>query len=158
MEEQQARLVARLSGGRIGWALEASKEAEVLDHRQQALDQMLQLMEASRVEQLDFVWEASRNRDGGRGLLELWTAWWRDLLLVHNQGQDHVINVDRRDELSSMAGQSTVPQVRVMLDALQSAAVRLEANVNARLAWEGLLLKLPRLQTQSRRSGEQGAV
>jgi len=156
MEEQQARLVARLSGGRIGWALEVSKEAEVLDSRQQALDRMLQLMDASRVERLDYAWEASRNRDGGRGLLELWTSWWRDLMLVHNQGQDHVLNVDRRDELGSMAGQSTMPQVRLMLDALQSAAVRLEANVSARLAWEGLLLELPRLQTPAHRPGEQG--
>jgi DNA polymerase-3 subunit delta' len=157
MGDQQARLVARLSGGRIGWALEVSKEARVLNHRQQALDQMIQLMEASRVERLDFAWEASRNRDGGRGLLELWTAWWRDLLLVHNQGQHHVINVDRRDELGSMASQCTVSQVWLVLDALQSAAVRLEANVNARLAWEGLVLELPRLQIPPRNPGEQGA-
>jgi len=65
--------------------------------------------------------------------------------------------VDRRDELGSMAGQSTVPQVRLMLDALHSAAVRREATVSARLAWEGLVLELPRLQTSARRSGEPGA-
>ena len=80
--------------------------------------------------------------------------WWSDLLLVHNRGQEHVINIDRGDELDSMASRSTMPQVRLVLDALQTAAAQLEANVNARLAWEGLVLQLPRLQMPPRQQVE----
>ena len=76
---------------------------------------------------------------------------------MHSQGEENVINVDRRDELDWMAGQSTVRQARTALDALQSTAAQLEANVNARLAWEGLMLNLPRLQMPpQRQKGGQG--
>jgi DNA polymerase-3 subunit delta' len=144
--EPGAELLARLSGGRVGWVLDTGGDEAVLDRRQTDLDQMIQLLGATRVERLDSAWEISRSPDAGRALLELWTVWWRDLLLVHNRGQEHVINIDRSDELESMAGRSTMPQVRLVLEALQSAAAQLEANVNARLAWEGLVLQLPRFQ------------
>jgi DNA polymerase-3 subunit delta' len=146
IEEQRARLLVRLSGGRAGWALDASQEKNVLERRQQDLDQMIELLAATRVERLGFAWKISRNSDASRALLELWTGWWRDLLLVHSQGQDHVINVDRRDELDWMASQSSMPQARRALDTLLAATAQLEANVNARLAWEGLLLNLPRFR------------
>jgi DNA polymerase-3 subunit delta' len=153
--EPQARLLARLSGGRVGWVLDASGEEIVLNDRQRDLDKMIQLLGATRVERLDFAWEISRNPGASRALLELWTVWWRDLLLMHNQGQDSVINIDRSDELGWMMSQSTMPQVRLALGALQSAAAQLEANVNARLAWEGLMLNLPHLRIPSRQQGEQ---
>ncbi len=158
IEGQQARLLVRLSGGRAGWALDASKEKSMLDRRQRDLDQMIELLAATRVARLDFAWKMGRNSDSGRALLELWTGWWRDLLLVHHKGLDHVINVNRRDELGWMAGQTTVPQVRRALDALQSAIAQLEANVNARLAWEGLLLNLPRFPIPSQLHGEQAGA
>jgi DNA polymerase-3 subunit delta' len=144
--EPEARLLARLSGGRVGWALDASDDGTVLEHRKRDLDQMIQLLGATRVERLDFAWEASRSPDAGCALLELWTVWWRDLLLVHNRGREHVINTDRSGELDSMTDLSTMAQVRLALDVLQSAAAQLEENVNARLAWEGLVLKLPHIQ------------
>ena len=143
--EPRAQLLARLSGGRVGWVLDASRDDAVLTHRQRDLDRMLQLLGATRVERLDFAWETSRKPEASRALLELWVLWWRDLLLMHNQGQDHLVNIDRSDELGWMASQSTMSQVRSALDALQAAATQLDANVNARLAWEGLLLNLPRL-------------
>ena len=152
--EPTARLLARLSGGRVGWALDAGEDDAVLGNRQRDLDQMIRLLGATRVERMDFAWEISRNASDGRALLELWTVWWRDLLLVHNQQQQHVTNTDRSDELDLMKGLSTMSQVRLALDALQSAAAQLEANVNARLAWEGLVLKLPRLQMPPRQQGE----
>lgn len=153
--EPQARLLARLSGGRAGWALDAGAGAIALDGRRRDLDRMIRLLAASRVERLDFAWEVSRTADAGRALLELWTVWWRDLLLAHNEEQEHVINVDRRDELEWMAGQSALPQVRLVLEALHSAAAQLEANVNPRLAWEGLALNLPRLRIPPHGQGQQ---
>ena len=156
--EQQARLLVRLSGGRVGWALDASTDENALSQRQRDLDRMIELLAATRVQRLDFAWEISRNSDAGRTLLELWVGWWRDLVLMHSHGEGHVINVDRRDELGWMASQSTMRQARLALDSLQSTAAQLEANVNARLAWEGLMLDLPRLQIPSQRQeGQAGA-
>ncbi len=142
----EAQLVARLSGGRVGWAFRASEDETVLRHRQQDLDQLIPLLSADRVERLDFAWKTSRDLDASRALIALWIAWGRDLLLWCSHGEDHIVNVDRRDELRWLASHSTLPQVWAVLNALHATATQLEANVNARLAWEGLLLELPRWQ------------
>ncbi len=146
MAGEQARLLARLSGGRVGWALEAARDAEVLDQRRQGLRQLARLLAADRVERLDYAHKVSRDADACRDLIELWATWWRDVLMWHGQGEEHLLNVDGAGELRSWAGQSSVSQAWSMLTALQATAAQLEAHVNTRLAMEGLLLKLPQAQ------------
>jgi DNA polymerase-3 subunit delta' len=142
----KARLLARLSAGRVGWALHASQDDRVLSQRQQDLDWLIELLSADRVERLDFAWKSSRDPGTSRRLIELWIGWWRDLLLVCGGGEDHLVNVDRKEELRSLGAQTTLAQAWAALGACQVTAAQLQANVNARLAMEGLLLKLPRWQ------------
>ena len=139
----QAQLLARLAGGRLGWAFLASQDASMLHQRQEALDQLIQMLSADRVERLDLAWRMSRDPLASRALIELWTTWWRDLLLVYGRDESQIINIDQADELRGLAGQSTMVQAWAIVNALQAAAAQLDANVNVRLALEGLLLKLP---------------
>jgi DNA polymerase-3 subunit delta' len=143
----KAQLLARLSGGRVGWVFHATQDDRLLHQRQEDLDQLQRILSWGRVERLDFAWEASRDPVASRALIELWTAWWRDLLLLHGDGKDHIVNVDRSDELCWVSRQSSLPQVQSVLNALQETVTQLDANVNPRLALEGLLLKLPHWQT-----------
>ena len=140
----RAHLIARLSGGRIGWALQASQDETVLSRRQQSLDQLMQILPAGRVERFDFAWKASRDAASARRQIDLWMGWWRDLLLLCYRHTPDVINVDRLDELHSLSDQATEHQVWASLKALQTAAEHLEANVNTRLVLESLMLRLPR--------------
>jgi DNA polymerase-3 subunit delta' len=150
----QARLLARLSGGRVGWALEAAHDDALPRQRQQDLDQLQELLVAGRVARLEFAARASRNPTAVRRQIELWTTWWRDLLLLRSSEcrtpaesgipyHDHVVNTDRLSELQPLAQRITLPIACEVLNALQTTADRLEANVNVQLALEGLLLKLP---------------
>jgi DNA polymerase-3 subunit delta' len=143
---EKARLLAQLSGGRVGWAIEASQDEQVLQQRQQHLGQLVEMLSADRVERLEFAREAAQNLEESRAVLELWTVWWRDLFLAQGQGEGYIVNVDRREELERLAGRTTLTEVWVVLNALQETAIQLEANVNPRLAWEGLMLQLPRWQ------------
>jgi DNA polymerase-3 subunit delta' len=151
VSQEQARLLARLSAGRVGWALSASQDGKSLLHRQQDLDKLVELLHADRIERLAFAEQAGRDSASARRRLEFWTSWWRDLLLVQagadGEAVENVVNVDRLAEFSAMAGQLTLSQGVAALKALQAAASQLDANVNARLAWEGLLLQLPRWRT-----------
>jgi DNA polymerase III gamma/tau subunit len=131
----------------VGWVFHATQDNRLLRQRQEDLDQLQRILSWGRVERLDFAWEASRDPVASRALIELWTAWWRDLLLLHGDGKDHVVNVDRSEELCWVSRQSSLPQVQSVLNALQETVTQLDANVNPRLALEGLLLKLPHWQT-----------
>jgi DNA polymerase-3 subunit delta' len=146
----KAQLLARLSGGCVGWAFHAAQDETILRQRQRDLEHLIQLLSVNRVERLDFASKASGNLAASRALLELWTTWWRDLLLLSSCGKDHVVNIDRGDDLQWMANQSDPLQAWAVLNALQAAAAQLEANVNPRLALEGVLLRLPRWQPMPR--------
>jgi DNA polymerase-3 subunit delta' len=146
VNQDRAQLLARLSGGRVGWALDACQDETVLNRRQKSLDQLGRLLPAGRVERFDYAWKASRDVAGARKQINLWIGWWRDLLLLHYQHTSDVINVDRLDELRSLSGQGTERQIYATLKALQTAGEYLEANVNARLVLESLMLRLPRWQ------------
>jgi DNA polymerase-3 subunit delta' len=148
LSSTRAELLARLSGGRLGWAIEASSDETTLRLRQQDMDQMLDLLAAGRVERIEFALTAGREPEVAQRLIASWTGWWRDMLLLLNQGKDHVVNIDRIDELKALSEQVDWHQAWAALRDLQIAQVRLDANVNARLAMEGLLLRLPRWVTR----------
>jgi hypothetical protein len=110
------------------------------------LEQLAQLLAADRVERLEYAHRVSGDAVACRDLLELWASWWRDLLVLNGQGDEHLLNLDGAGGLRMWARQSSVPQAWSMLAALQETAAQLEANVNPRLAMEGLLLRLPHWQ------------
>ena len=143
---EQARLLARLSGGRVGWAFQATEDPAVLERRRQGLEQLAGLLAADRVERLEVAYKVSRDTVACRDLVELWATWWRDMLVLRGHGEDHLLNVDGAGDLRSWAGQASLSSARSVLAALQATAAQLQANVNARLAMEGLLLQLPHWQ------------
>jgi DNA polymerase-3 subunit delta' len=147
-------LLSRLSGGRVGWALGAAEDDALLRRRQHDLDRLLEVLAKDRLGRIEFAQKASRDQATLRRRIAIWIGWWRDLLILSSQGQEGVINVDRLEELGARANQLAMPQVVAGMRALQATADQLEANVNPRLAMEGLLLQLPhwsqQVQTQSR--------
>jgi DNA polymerase-3 subunit delta' len=145
----QAQLLARLSGGRLGWALQAAADEDLLRQRQQGLDRLARLLTAGRVERLAFAHEASADPAAARQLVELWTCWWRDLALF-GQGAEGLVNADQAEQFKLVSDQLTLAHALGILRALQATAAQLEANVNPRLALEGLFLQLPLLAAPSR--------
>lgn len=146
LPQPQAQLLARLSGGRVGWALRATEEDAMLKQRLQELDQLVALLSMDRVGRLEYVSKAGYRAEALRPQVGYWISWWRDLLLLCSQSKSPVANVDRLEELRSVAAQVTLQQALEGLKALQATVEQLEANVNPRLALEGLLLKFPRWQ------------
>ncbi|HID86603.1 MAG TPA: DNA polymerase III subunit delta', partial [Anaerolineae bacterium] len=143
VEEERARLLARLSGGRMGWAVLAHQNGAVLARRKQWLDRMLAMAEEGRVGRLDVAHRLSRTPDQVPEVLNLWLSWWRDLLLVKEGCPEAVTNVDQETVLRERAQRYSLQQIREIIRAIQGTARQLEQNVNPRLALEVLLLRLP---------------
>lgn len=143
----QADLLARISNGRLGWAVNNLTDDRFLGKRQEELEHLWMLVQADRVERLTFAEKLSANRDNQRifGLLELWTVWWRDVLLVQSGCIDSCTNIDQLEELTHEA--HTIPEsiVRQYLQTLQKLEAYLHHTVNVRLALDVLMLKLPRI-------------
>ncbi len=143
VDAERARLLARLSGGRLGWAVAASQNDTILARREKHLDEMMELLSQGQVERLGYAQQLSRNPEAAPELLHLWLSWWRDLLLAASDSSAGIINIDREDALRAQAQRYSLGQVRDFVEALRAAAWRLEHNANTRLTLEVLTLSLP---------------
>jgi DNA polymerase-3 subunit delta' len=143
-EPDQAELVAHLSGGRMGYAVRALEHGEALERRSQRLDDLESLLNASTTGRFRYVENLARDPVATRETLDLWTSWWRDVLLLAAEADAPLTNVDRQDKLRDHARRFEVDESAAVIDALRSAAGRLSRNANARLTLEVLMLDFPR--------------
>jgi DNA polymerase-3 subunit delta' len=144
-QPESARLLAHLSGGRPGQALRLKAEPEALTLRVEKLDDLMRLLSASRVEKFAYAEKLSREKETFRKVLLIWSSYWRDVMLKTAQAQAPLANIDRLDEITALAGQLSLAQVRKIVCDTELGIERLEKNVNARLLVEVFLLDLPTL-------------
>ncbi len=158
VEPERAELLARLSEGRIGWALQHSTDAALLAKRDERLDRLEELLSMSRAERMaaaaGLASGFARAREGVYAYLDLWQSWWRDLLLLSGGCEDSIVNCDRLPRLRRFAAVTPVLACVRALGALGECRQQLEDNANARLALEVLVLRLPQPAT----SEEVGSV
>lgn len=140
---EPARLLARLSAGRLGWAVRANENRALLDARIRYLDELNAALAEGRAERLLRADPLSKKSDDLPELLETWLGWWRDVVLIQNGDGSRITNVDREDALRDQANRFTMEQAQSALQAVRATARYLTQNVNARLALEVLLLNLP---------------
>jgi len=147
VDEEQARLLARLSTGRLGWAISAANDPATLRRRQQRLDEMIALSGQGRVERFAYAASLSRKPDAVRQSLDLWLSWWRDLLLLTSGSAVEITNLDRQAELEGAAGRYSLDQAYNTIVALRRAVWQMEHNANPRLVLENLMLHWPGTQS-----------
>lgn len=145
VEANRATLLGRLARGRLGWAVAQAQQSDKTDQRLSQLQTMWQLIAADPVERLLFA-EKSATTFTSRHLFEmidLWTTWWRDVLLVQAGCADTCCNIDQAALLQEQANAVSLTTVRDYLRTLQRIERYLQHTINTRLALEVLLLQLP---------------
>ena len=143
IDAERARLLAHLSGGRIGWALRAAQNPAMLDTRNECLDALTTVVHEGRAERLVRADALAKKSDDLPELLDFWLGWWRDVLLMQTGEGARVTNVDRANILQDHATRFSFEQVSRAVKSVRATARYLAQNVNARLAVEVLLLNLP---------------
>ncbi len=144
---EQADHLAHLSGGRLGWAVRAHANPDLLEARRQRLDDLRRLLTATRVERFAYADRLVRDSSSDRlqEILELWMSFWRDVLLSTAQAAAPLTNPDCADDVQRLARALTPASAHSVLTGLRRAHELLGRNINARLTLEVLLLDWPRL-------------
>lgn len=142
---QEAELIAALAAGRMGWAVQAVEDEEMLEERKAQMEQLAKLPMMSKVQRFEFVQHLNGDANKVRDVLELWLLWWRDMALAVNGCLDLTVNVDMRDLLRMQAKKLDSSQVVRMIRAILQTMEALDQNVNARVAFEVLMLDTPAL-------------
>jgi DNA polymerase-3 subunit delta' len=142
-----ARLLARLSGGRPGWAIDALTDPRVRERRREVLDTARALARLPVADRMDLAEKLSdafkRDRDAVLHQLDQWAAWWRDVLLTQSGAADRVANLDRDAELQQDAAAHSRAEVAAFLQAIIETRTYLTENVQSRIALDALMLAAP---------------
>jgi DNA polymerase-3 subunit delta' len=148
VDADKAKLLTRLSHGRLGWALSALVDDGILQQRSQRLARLVTLLPVSLEQRFAYAQELasqfSQNRRAGAEIIEMWVDWWRDLMLIKGGCREAITNVDYRAILEEQARGVSLSEIKDFLANLGSLQEAISKNVNPRLALEWLMLNLPR--------------
>jgi DNA polymerase-3 subunit delta' len=145
LDEERARLLAHISGGRPGYARRLMDDSTVLEKREERLNDLQTLLPAPRVEKFSYAEKLSKDKDAMRQAILVWLSYWRDVLLRVAQAETPLVNVDRNMEIEFLAGRLNLSTARRVVSDLESALEKMDKNVNSRLLAEVLLLDLPKV-------------
>lgn len=147
-DPEDAERLSRLSRGCLGWAIGALGNSEVLEQRRAELERIRETSEAGLEGQFAYVAELAalfaKDRESARQLLYLWLGWWRDLLLIKEGAEEYIHNTEWLTPLRLQAGGLTTAQLVGFVKRLVQTLEALDANANARLALETLMINLPK--------------
>ncbi len=143
-DETQARLIAHLSGGRPGYALRLLSDPAMLAFRQIRLNDLHKLLAANRRDRFAYADSLAKDKEAFRDVLLTWLTYWRDVMLCAAKADTPPVNIDRTEEIETLAKQLSLAQARRLVSDVERAVDRLEKNVNARLLAEVLLLDWPK--------------
>lgn len=146
---ERAELLAHLSSGRLGWAVNAASDEEVLERRAEQLNKLRELLSAPRTVRFAWAEALARDREALKETLDLWLGWWRDVMLMASNTETQPINVDQTESLRRAAEKIGLDSAAQAVEAIQRTSSILARNANARLAVEVLLLDLPRLNVET---------
>ncbi|MBI5840669.1 MAG: DNA polymerase III subunit delta' [Chloroflexi bacterium] len=145
VDEERARLISHISGGRPGYARRLSKDATLLEKREERLNDLQTLLPAARVEKFAYAEKLAKDKDSMRQTILTWLSYWRDVMLRVAQAETPLINVDRNMEIEFLAGRLDLSTARRVVSDLEDGLDKLERNVNSRLLAEVLLLDWPKI-------------
>lgn len=146
----QAMLLARLSGGRPGWALSVAQDistgqtSPLLARRTEMVDALLAALRANRTSRMAYTEDIAAHPDMLPLLLDTWQTWWRDVMLAAEGSQIDPVNADQIEMLGEVAQSVGIEGARSALRAVhETAGLLADTNVNARLALDVMLLRMP---------------
>jgi DNA polymerase-3 subunit delta' len=143
LARDDARALATLAQGRPGWAVRAHEHPELREERSQWLAEIFRLAYSGRAVRLRIAAAMTKDGDVARQVLELWTLWWRDVLLVASQAPQLIGEGNAGQEAERLGNAIGREQAESFLHTLLAARESLDQNVSARLVFDVLMLDLP---------------
>jgi len=147
IEAEKARLLARLSQGCPGKAIDAARNPERLQQRDEHFEKILSAVNNGYSQRFaltsQLALQFGRKRETIYETMDAWESWWRDILLAKTGCLDHITNIDNMPDLVRMAGTFSLDEIKNAIESIGRAEEQLRLNGNARLVLESLMLNIP---------------
>ena len=142
MEKQNALLLAGLSGGSIGQALELNKE-DVIACRAEILKMLASTKKSEPMSLLAFAAFFGQDKRAIKQGFNILQTCFRDALVYkETQNDQMLINQDNSSLIASLASRLTGPQILQNIALMEKTGETIEQNVNKSLTLETMAFKL----------------
>jgi len=146
VDAETAHRLARLSGGRLGWAVQAATSPETYERMHTALETLIDLLRKDLPERFEVARALARDDAQLLETFEVWSTFWRDVLMLQTASGEMVTHAEHRDILATLASSTALDETVRVLTTLEAAQAALLANANTQLLVENLLLDLPTIR------------
>ncbi|MFW5713056.1 MAG: DNA polymerase III subunit delta' [Brevefilum sp.] len=144
---EEAKLIAHLSGGRIGAAVRMVEDPESITQRAEQLEAFLNLLSSTRYERFNLADKLTKSyKDARQNALEavtLWLSFWRDVFVRATGSGLPLVNVDLEEQVNQASIQLEARAARALVIAHEKALQELNQYTNAQLLLEALMLQWP---------------
>jgi DNA polymerase-3 subunit delta' len=143
------KLVSRLSGGCLGWAISALDDDSYLQGRDLRLGEFASLLTRSWSDRLLYIQQLPSDRNSMEEVIKLWLSWCRDVMLLKYNCEDAAINVDKINDIKSWANMLTILEIKEFINSLNRTLVNLSYNANLHLLLEVIMLDMPKKEKRA---------
>ena len=143
VEESQAEIYAAFARGNLGKAIHLAESEDFKRMYDEILHMLKHLKEADISELLDYIHKLREENLDIYSCLDFMQMWYRDVLMYKTTKDINLLIF--KDEFSTIKSMSTVSGyegLERILEAIDKARIRLDANVNTELVMELMLLTM----------------
>ncbi len=135
-----AAVIAKMAGGSLSRAA-AMTEKGWLSHRNWIIQTISGLDRQGLNYHLAFAEALVGDTGRLQSALEIMKSWYRDLA-VYPYRPEGIINADISDQIAEQSGKISLTRLLILMQAIETTANHIEANANARLAIDQLVIEL----------------
>ncbi|HEX8916991.1 MAG TPA: hypothetical protein VF898_00670, partial [Chloroflexota bacterium] len=146
VSRDDAEKIARLAQGSVGWALRAAKQPKILEQQAESTARLSRVLDLGMEERLRLAEEMAADRKSRvsvRRSLEILLLLARDVLLLSQNQSPRFTPPELQETLEKQARRYRLEQISMYLDAIRTAMIRIDQNVDPRLVLEALFVRLP---------------
>lgn len=142
LKETEATILASLSEGSLKKALGQNKQL-YLEKRHKLIQSLSALSAGSTIPTFNFADELATEKDCLDDILDIFQAFYRDVLLLkHGRSDSELVNQDMLETLYKQCQTLSTDSLIIKMKALEAARYHLQRNVNNQLALEVMLIKM----------------
>ncbi len=141
----QAERLARISGGRIGWAVHAATAPDYQQQMDQAITTLLEILHQDLPTRFETAKTLTKSTELLGESLAYWLGGWRDVLLLQTHHENQLVYQEHATALREVAQKVKLQSTVKTIKTLERAQIALARNANTLLLAESLLLTFPTL-------------
>jgi len=142
LKETEATILASLSEGSLKKALGQNKQL-YLEKRHKLIQSLSALSAGSTIPTFNFADELATEKDCLDDILDIFQAFYRDVLLLkHGRSDSELVNQDMLETLYKQCQTLSTDSLIIKMKALEAARYHLQRNVNNQLALEVMLITM----------------